>query len=807
MADRASGRSRVSVAAGLMIGCIAFSAAGKGPSHESAVAMARDGDAAAALVQLRGLLRQQPADTQLLADTAVVANWAGDDAFAVELLTSHPALQWPASAYEAAARSARNRGDFRKAVVWFDEAVRLDPSRRAAAAGAAMSLLEAGDHVAANTRADELLARAGDDAADVWLAVAYVRLHSAQPMPALDLYQRVLNRDAASREAADGVRAALRELGAAQAALAQGGAVGDERERLDTDHVAATIRWADYTPEDPADRFAEARAALAAADANLAALSPQAHVQRRRARHDRVLALRMLERMQEAVDAAQALHDENPELPPYVKIAWADALLYLRRPSDAIPLYVAALAQQQPPQTEVELSLMYAYLEAEDFDSARETLDAAIKHNPAWTRAPGLAHPLPNGERARADISLALLISFGDDLAQAQQQLEALLAAAPARVDLHRELATVYLRRGWPRRALAQYRIAQSLERESVALRLSLLAAERSLGHYDAIEPALRALEAEAPTNVHIQRQREEWDAFRGWQLDLSERRGQGDSAVFGNRDRTREATLASPLIGDFWRVYAQRRWQDAEIPEGRVAYDRSGVGLRYSRGTVDARLAWFDPTDGYSGRSAVEATLGWSPADQWHFGAQTSTVSVDAPLRARYYGITGRSASVSAAWQRSDLGDISLVLSRMDLSDGNQRDGAAISARERVLTLPRFKLDLRGELGVSRNSLAGVPYFNPSRDRIALVGAVGDWITWRYYENRMQQRFGLWAGSYWQEGFGSSGVLRASYEHEWQFGPGWSLVYGIGWFRQAYDGRRETRREVFAAMHWGGLP
>lgn len=791
-----------------MIGCIAFSAAGQGLSRESAVALARGGDAVAVLVQLRSLLRQQPADTPLLADTVVVANWAGDDAFAVELLTGHSALQWPAPAYEAGARSARNRGEYRKAAAWFDEAVRRDPSRRASAAGAAMSLVEAGDHVAANARADELLARSGDDATDIWLAVAYVRLRSAQPMPALDLYQRVLRRDAASREAADGVRAALRELGAAQAALAQGGAAGEERERLDTDHVAANIRWADFTPEDPGDRFAEARAALAAADANLAALSPEAQVQRRRARQDRVLALRMLERMQDAVDAAQALHDEDAELPAYVQIAWADALLYLRRPREAIPLYVAALALQQPsPQTEVELSLMYAYLEAEDFDAARSALDAAIKHNPAWTRAPGPARPLPNGARARADITLALLISFGDDLAQAQRQLEALLANAPVRVDLQRELATIYLRRGWPRRALAQYRIAQSLEHENVALRLNMLAVERRLGHYDAIESALRALEAEAPSNVHVQREREEWDAFRGWQLDLSERRGQGDSAVFGNRERTSEATLASPLIGDFWRVYAQRRWQDAEIPEGRVAYDRSGVGLRYSRGAIDARLAWFDPTDGYSGRSAVEAALGWSPTDQWRFGAQAGTVSVDAPLRARYYGITGRSASVSAAWQRSDLGDLALTLTRMDLSDGNQRDGAAFSARERVLTQPHFKLDLRGELGASRNSLAGVPYFNPSRDAIALVGAVGDWMTWRHYENRMQQRFGLWAGSYWQEGFGRSGVLRASYEHEWQFGPGWSLLYGIGWFRQAYDGRRETRREVFAALHWGGLP
>lgn len=519
-----------------------------------------------------------------------------------------------------------------------------------------------------------------------------------------------------------------------------------------------------------------------------------------------MLALRQIERMDEAVAAAQALHDEDPALPAYVRVAWADALLYVRRPREAARLYEEIL-REQPAQTEIELSLMFAQLEAEDFAGARKTLDVTVAREQPWTRAPGPAQPLPNTARARAEIALALLISFGDDLEQAQQRLEALVAEAPARTELHRELATVYLRRGWPRRALARYRIAQSLDRENVALRLALVAVDRRLGRHDQVETALRTIEADAPTNIHVQRQREDWDAYRGWQLDLGARNGQGDSAVFGNREQLREASLASPLIGDFWRLFVQGRRQRADIPEGRVAYDRSGIGVRFDRGVVDARVGVFDPSDGFSERRAVEASVAWAPSDSWRFGAQASTASSDAPLRGRFYGITGRSLGVGATWQRSDLGELSLNLGRMDLSDGNQRDAGAFALREQLLTKPHFKLDLRGELGASRNSLQGVPYFNPSRDAIGLVGLTGDWMTWRHYENRLVQRFGVWGGQYWQQGYGTSGVLRASYEHEWQFGPGWALRYGAGWFRQSYDGRRESRREVFAGMHWGGLP
>ncbi len=129
------------------------------------------------------------------------------------------------------------------------------------------------------------------------------------------------------------------------------------------------------------------------------------------------------------------------------------------------------------------------------------------------------------------------------------------------------------------------------------------------------------------------------------------------------------------------------------------------------------------------------------------------------------------------------------------------------VAAREQVRTLPHFKLDLHGEFGATRNRLIEALYFNPSRDAIGVVGLAGDWMTWRRYENRLQQRFSVWGGTYWQQGYGRSGVLRANVEHEWQFGSGFAVRYGLGWFRQAYDGRRESRREVFATLHWGGLP
>ena len=263
--------------------------------------------------------------------------------------------------------------------------------------------------------------------------------------------------------------------------------------------------------------------------------------------------------------------------------------------------------------------------------------------------------------------------------------------------------------------------------------------------------------------SAHVQRQREEWDAFRGWQLDLGARRAQGDSAVFGNREQGGEFSLATPLIGDFWRVYAQAQKQDADIPEGTVAYERNGLGLRYDHAGVDLRAAWFTPQDGHSQRDAFETALRWRVSDRWWLGAQTSSASRDAPLRGRYYGITARSYALGGGWQRNERSDLSLHLSRLDFSDGNQRDSAALAWREQVITQPHLKLDLHGEFAASRNSLGGGPYFNPELDRMGLLGGVLDWMSWRRYENRWNQRLGVWAGRYWQQDYGSSGVLRTN--------------------------------------------
>ena len=85
---------------------------------------------------------------------------------------------------------------------------------------------------------------------------------------------------------------------------------------------------------------------------------------------------------------ACALRSDGP-LPPYAEEAYADALLYLRRPEEASAAYRRVLAgspKDVPDETRTmaRYGLFYASVELEDFDTAYATIDSLVDDEPIW---------------------------------------------------------------------------------------------------------------------------------------------------------------------------------------------------------------------------------------------------------------------------------------------------------------------------------------------------------------------------------------------------------------------------------------
>jgi biofilm PGA synthesis protein PgaA len=580
-----------------------------------------------------------------------------------------------------------------------------------------------------------------------------------------------------------------------------------QRSRLDADEVAHEIRWAHGDPADPGHPYAEADRAVA--DARRLADDPcMDRATRQRAELDLLVALDRAGLADEAVTRYDALRERHVALPPYVERAVADALLTRRRPAEAVALYEEAIARDPGPydaaESEPRIGLMYAYLESGRIDDAIRTIDALVASEPTWIRVPGIRQPVENPRRVDADLDAAALRAYIDMPAQAYARLAAMTREAPAQAPIRRELARVELARGWPRRAEDDFDIAGTLDRRDAGVYLGKAETARVLDDYASVDDDLAMARNMAARDDRVARALRAWDRARGWQVDIATEQGKGSSPDFGDRDATTQATVASPLIDDHWRVLALARYATADLPEGDVRRSRAGVGvIGYARG-LEAYIRLLPATDRYVGRTAVEAGVDWAIDDHWAWSTEASTAGDDAPLRGQYYGISARTLDTAVTWKASELTQARVGLSRDGFSDGNQRRAWTATLIQRLHKAPNLALDGGIELGGSMNSRTDRPYFNPRRDNSYALTARLQNLLGQVYERSVTQRVDIAVGQYAQQGYATDWMATVGYGQTYQARAGLRLGWDIAWHDQPYDGRREHRVVLDLTMHWG---
>jgi biofilm PGA synthesis protein PgaA len=581
-----------------------------------------------------------------------------------------------------------------------------------------------------------------------------------------------------------------------------------EQVRLQADLAAHETRWAHAEPADPKQPYAEADKAVADLDNVIADPAPGDADMIRRARIDRLVALDGAGRDREVVDAYRALTHEGVTLPPYAQRAVADALLEQRHPAEAAALYEASIARESVPadadDADPRIGLTHAYSDLGQYRKAQTLGDTLSEQEQPWIRMPGGASRVQNPRKEDADLNAALIREYAGLLENAWARLGALSAQAPGNAELRRELGLAELARGWPRRAQGTLTIALASDPNDVGARLGIIQTQRARYDYTAVESELRAIEAVAPRTQRVQQERAEWDRERGWQFDLSQANGKGNSPDFGDHDSETQATIASPLLDDHWRILGVTRLDWASLPEGHVERQRVGLGLRGYATDVEAYVQALPAVDRFVGKTAIESGFSWFASDHWTFSADGSTAGDDIPLRAQFYRITGKTLDVAAQWRASELTSAKLTLTGANFSDGNQRRGWLAAFIQRLHTAPNLTIDGGVEVGGSKNSLIDRPYFNPARDRsVALTGRLENVLT-QLYDRSLHQRIDVAVGEYEERGYGSDWMASARYGQTFDARAGLSFGWGIGWHNQPYDGKRESRVVLDLTMHWG---
>ncbi|HEY7292806.1 MAG TPA: poly-beta-1,6 N-acetyl-D-glucosamine export porin PgaA [Vicinamibacterales bacterium] len=583
----------------------------------------------------------------------------------------------------------------------------------------------------------------------------------------------------------------LARLGAPYAAAS---VLGRPDTGLDAQKAATMVRWGDQVhPPEPELRFAGTDAALARLDeliAEASAAKPPDAGLLARLRRDRVVALRDRERWSDAVAQADALRREEIPLPIYVRLAEADSLLALRRPSEARAAFQEVI-DADPQNPGALIGRFYAEVEDEDFQAAFATVDTLAAKQSPTNRSSNAAVVLPNPDWLGDRITAGQARNYAEMNADAWRRLYPLSQEAPGLGYLRAAIGSVAAARGWPRLAAEEVEIAATLAPDDLGGQVAL--AESALQRRKYAEARKRAADLERlyPENASVQRLVRDVDSFDRFEFRteshtytergnvLTDAPGDGFDTI--NR-------LYSPPIANNWRLVGGFDASYAQPEEGPVNRYRIGGGLEWRIPNLTVEATGWGNTGGLN-RGSAAVVASWSPTDHWTFGADAELYSVETPLRAVLNGITGNSARVSAGYDWHESTGWAANVGVVDFSDGNQRVSGGFHFVQRLADRPHLKLTLRPELYASGNTKADAPYFNPSRDVSFVPGLDLTHIIWRRYEHSFSQHVSGGVGAYWQQTFGTGAIVTATYEQIYGVSPNTDLHYGATYARRLYDG------------------
>ncbi len=578
---------------------------------------------------------------------------------------------------------------------------------------------------------------------------------------------------------------------------------------MQADLATHEIRWATVTPADPRQPYvsvdravADINKVIAEADKNQPALAV-------RARTDRLMVDDQLDHGATAVNMYRQLLAANHPLPSYAKAAAADALLQQRHPFEAATLYEQSIHDLPGPyasgETDPRTGLMYAYLESGRNTKAIALADKTAGSLSAFKPRHGIALPVRNQAKLQADLNTVLVREYSGLLPDAQSRLQPLLQQAPMNAQLWREFGTLQRARGWPRAAERSQTIALGIDPNDLSTKLGMLDDWRQLHDYSLVQPTLAKIETVLPRSPEVQRERESWDRERGWQFDLEHDRGRGNTPNLGDSDHETQATLASPLLDDHWRVEGLVNQTSARLPEGPIERDRAGLGLLGYMRDLQFYAHVLAPAGGRAKGTALEAGATWAPSDHWVFGGDwNKNGDTDLPIRASYYGITAEALHASVQWRASELTEAGFGVNSVRFSDNNSSNGWQSHVMQRLFTAPQMTIDGGLEAGSSHNSNVDVPYYSPGHVRWAAVDLRLQNLLFQRYEQTWRQRIDIQAGTYDERGFGSSWMASAGYGQSIEPRAGLAFGWKLGWSSQPYDGQRDSRVTLDLTMHWG---
>lgn len=653
-------------------------------------------------------------------------------------------------------------------------------------------LTDEGKSTDAASRLDTWLGRCPGDA-ELWRIRGYAARQSRDWLGSLRANGRSLQLEPGNAEAREAMSEAMGAL-----AAPHGQAIWSPQPAplgLQADLAGRDIRWADQVwPADPAHRHDFTDRGLAALDVVITqarAGLPSTAAILERAEMDRAQGLSQRQRHAEALAQIQALRARGVDIPPWLELTEAHALLTLRQPAQAEAAYQRVL-QADPHQPEALNGRIYAALEQEHWDDAFTWSDMLVSN----ARSPQ--------QQLEAKTFSAQLHSWADLQAPAWQALAPLAEQVPLNVNMRLVRANVAAARGWTRWSDEEIAIASSLRTDPRSTALAQAESDLRMGRYESARARTNELLSTWPDDLGLQRLAREVRQTDGGSSELQLGWSQGDRqvAVAPANGQSLSWRLQSPKLetSGLWRLLAGIDRDKARPVEGDVTRVLTGVGVGWLSPLLQAQ-AWAWSRSGGSAREGAEASVYWQATDAWGLIASHAIHARETPVRAELSGIDADHSALTVQHRWHESLAVNADLERLQYSDGNRADSVTLHAQWRAWARPLMSLTLRPYLSHASNSQPGGPYFAPREAKAASLDAELEHLIWRNYERSFSHGLTLTVGRYLQADQPNLPLWAWRYEQTWQPSAWTSLSWGLSTSRRPYDGVQE--RESGIHVRW----
>lgn len=515
-----------------------------------------------------------------------------------------------------------------------------------------------------------------------------------------------------------------------------------------------------------------------------------------KAKHEYIVALSKKYRMKEVLEHYSSSEKMDAPAPYTVTEAVADAYSYLKQPKEAEKFYKIRLEQNPVAPFRPHLGLFTTYTTLREWAKAEQewkNIENLIENNEvSWM------------EKHEALTARGWFLIAQDRLAEAQSFFESQLREAGLDPGFRSGLAHTYAYRGWPHKALEQFRIAENVKPEDVPTRAGMAQTLSDLDQNREARNLASELYRTYPYDLHVK------DVYET--LRLKDGHVVGGDARFINeapgateyRFQLNAATGITPMFRIFADVLHMRAYETVRDARSDSTWDRVGAGFSWvlTPGFTFTQSGSWDYVEKADFGSTTK--IAWNPDDHFKVSAGYESFSLDIPLRARALGARGQTGLLELRYHESDLRDYALFLQSNWLSDGNSNPSAVLGFQQTVINKPDWKLRVGPEFYYARYSknADAVPYFSPMFEYSLVLKPVLQITHLERYDKSFRSYVYADVGAYKQHAFNVYPIGGFAYAQELKTSKTFSVRWMAGYGARVYDGRYSNVLEVLLTLN-----